>query len=351
LYFQEGRKVFFFEKKKQKTFIPLRALPARRAPQAKVFWFFFSKKNILLCPMQVRALEVFVELARSASIRQAAHRLNLAPTAISRHIDQLEYYFRAKLIDRTPGGIVLTEAGRVLAQQAQGLVSEAENTRTLIDDLRGLQRGQATISASGAVVSGLVAPALCRIHATHPRLRFHVDVASAGEVYAAVAEGVADLGITIFPPQDDGRAKIAICHSSQMRHAMIVSPGHPLARLACVSMKTLCSQALAIPDTAFGVRRKLERMAKAACVRLDPVFVTGSLDLQKELAIRGAAALVLPPLCCAREIASGLLVAVDLAEDSAIETALELCRTPDRTLTFAAQTLLSEIVVGLANTA
>jgi len=298
--------------------------------------------------MQVRALEVFVELARSASIRQAAHRLNLAPTAISRHIDQLEYYFRAKLIDRTPGGIVLTEAGRVLAQQAQALVSGAENTRTLIDDLRGLQRGQATVSASGAVVSGLVAPALCRIHAAYPRLRFHVDVASGSEVFAAVAEGVADLGITIFPPEDDGRARVAICHSSQMRHAMIVSPGHPLARLGSVSMRTLCSQKLAIPDAAFGVRRTLERMAKSAGVRLDPVFVTGSLDLQKELAISGAAALVLPPLCCAREIESGLLVAVDLAADSAVETSLELCRAPDRTLTFAAQALLAQITSSLA---
>jgi hypothetical protein len=44
----EGRKVFFSEEKKQKTFAPLsrRSRPAR-APLAKVFWFFFSKKNIL----------------------------------------------------------------------------------------------------------------------------------------------------------------------------------------------------------------------------------------------------------------------------------------------------------------
>jgi hypothetical protein len=44
-----GRKVFFFEKKKQKTFTSLsRAYATRRAQDAKVFWFFFSKKNILI---------------------------------------------------------------------------------------------------------------------------------------------------------------------------------------------------------------------------------------------------------------------------------------------------------------
>jgi hypothetical protein len=43
----KGRKDFFFEKKKQKTFARLgRAYPDRARPKfAKVFWFFFSKKN------------------------------------------------------------------------------------------------------------------------------------------------------------------------------------------------------------------------------------------------------------------------------------------------------------------
>lgn len=299
--------------------------------------------------MQVRALEVFVELARADSIRQAAQRLNLAPTAVTRHIDQLEYYFRAKLIDRTPGGIVLTEAGRLLAQRAQGLMTEAEATRTLIDDLRGLQRGQATIRAAGAVVTGLLAPVLCDLHAHYPGLRFRIDVASARDVFSAVANGLADLGVTIFPPEADSHGRVLVCHSSLVSHAVIVSPSHAFAQLASISMKMLCTQPLAIPDAAFGVRQKLERIARAAGLRLDPVFVTGSLDLQKELAMRGAAALVLPPLCCAREIASGLLVAVPLAGDSAIATSLDVCRAPDRTLTFAAQALLGALVERLTS--
>jgi hypothetical protein len=40
---------FFFEKRKQKTFAPLApSLKPPRRPGAKVFWFFFSKKNNFL---------------------------------------------------------------------------------------------------------------------------------------------------------------------------------------------------------------------------------------------------------------------------------------------------------------
>jgi hypothetical protein len=40
--------MFFFEKKNQKTFVPLRALPARRAAIGKSFLLLFSKKKSLL---------------------------------------------------------------------------------------------------------------------------------------------------------------------------------------------------------------------------------------------------------------------------------------------------------------
>jgi DNA-binding transcriptional LysR family regulator len=291
--------------------------------------------------MNIRAMQVFVELAGSASIRQAAQRLSLSPTAIARQIDVLEYYFHARLVDRGSGGIELTEAGRLLAERARSIVNDAETTRALIDDLRGLQRGQVTIRAAGSVVAGLLAPVLCELHVRHPGLRFHVDESRAGEILSAVSKGDADIGVTIFSPDS---ARSMISDSYVISHAVIVSPTHTLASLPSVSMKTLASQPIAMPDAAYGVRQSLQRNAKAAGVRLDPVFVTGSLEMQKELAARGTAVLILPPLCCRREIEAGVLVAIPLAPGSMISTSLDLYKAPDRTLSFAAQTVLDALI-------
>jgi hypothetical protein len=46
--YDEGRKVFFFEKKNQKTFMSLGAEMERPRQQTKVFCFFFSKKKAFL---------------------------------------------------------------------------------------------------------------------------------------------------------------------------------------------------------------------------------------------------------------------------------------------------------------
>lgn len=290
--------------------------------------------------MHVRALLSFIEVARSGSIRQAAQRLGIAPTALNRQLASLEYFFRAGLLDRRAAGVALTEAGRLLAARAAMIGAEIETTRALIDDLRGLERGHASIRAAGAVVGGLLAPVLARLHERHPRLRFSIDVTSAAELVAGVADGTVDLGVTIFAP-DSAAPLIAARHP--IAHSAIVSPGHPLAGLERVSLAELTRHALALPGAGFGARQDLDRIARAASRRLDPVFITGSLDMQKALALRGAAVLILPPLCCADEIEAGRLVAVALAEDSLIETSLVICRAPDRVLPHAAEAVIAEL--------
>jgi hypothetical protein len=59
---EKGRKQFFFEKKNQKTFVPLVAgMMPLTYQQIKVFWFFFSKKNCCLgtCLSRVTAMRLF----------------------------------------------------------------------------------------------------------------------------------------------------------------------------------------------------------------------------------------------------------------------------------------------------
>ncbi len=296
--------------------------------------------DVPLAPMQIRALRSFVLLVESSSIRQAAQRQGSTSTAISRQIDHLEYHFRAELIDRSASGIRLTEAGRLLASHARRILAEFDATQAAIDDLRGLERGHVAIYAGGATVAGLLAPVLRSLHARYPRLRFSITVASTPDVFTALADGEADLGLTLFSPET---ATSMVWHRTCIEHALIAAPEHPAASLTSVSLRDLAQLPLAIPDNSFGLRRDLDRLARAASVRLDPVFVTGSLDTQKELAIQGAAVLILPPLCCQREIEIGNLVAVSLDAKSRLATTLDLCRDPNRALSFAAGALLDAL--------
>ncbi|TGE00578.1 LysR family transcriptional regulator [Methylobacterium nonmethylotrophicum] len=287
--------------------------------------------------MQLRALIYFNELARHGSMRRAAEKLGIAPTAISRQIENLEYHFGAPLVERDPTGIRLTAAGELLAARSARTLRELDHVRTLIDDLKGLRAGRVTVYASGAAASGLLVPALADFSASYPEVRFEVVVASVGRTMQALVEGEADLAVTLFtPPEAETfvRCRVAI------DHAAVMAPSHPLARLDAIGPRDLLAHPVAMPDAAFGVRQALDgQMREAGLPPLDPVFTTGALEIQLELARRGRAVLVLPPFSVRRDGAAGTLVARPF-RDLRIRTHLDLSHREDRPLSFAAAKLV-----------
>jgi len=290
--------------------------------------------------MQLRALMYFDELVRTSSMRQAAENLNVAPTAISRQIENLEYHFGAPLVERSARGVKLTAAGELLAARAGRTLRELDHVGQLIEDLKGLQAGRVAIHANGATVANLLAPALAEFSLRYPKLHFEVTIASARQAVEAVNSGEADIAVTLFAPQVSG-TKVRL--RSEIAYDLIVAPGHPAAGKPDVTLKDIADYPLALPDQSFGFRQAFDALFGKAGLDFEAVFVTSSLEMLKELVLSGAAATLLPALTVRREIEAGQLRAVPLAAKSAIRTHVDLCVAPDRQLSFAATKLLDFI--------
>ncbi|GEO85517.1 MULTISPECIES: LysR substrate-binding domain-containing protein [Alphaproteobacteria] len=290
--------------------------------------------------MQIRALIYFDELVRARSIRGAADKLNIQPTALSRQIDQLEHYFGTALIERSSRGVRLTSAGELLAARAGKTLRELDHVRQLIDDLEGLKRGHVSIFASGATVANLLAPALADFSLKYPNIRFSVTIASARAAIEAVANAEADIAVTLFSEAQSGtRVRLR----AEIVYDVIAAANHPAASHAELTIAQLTTYPLAVPDQSFGARLAFDALFKSAGLTLDPVFVTSSLDMQKELVLRGAAVTLLPALTVLRECRAGQLVAIPIAGGKGIRTPIDLCIAADRQLSFAAAKLTDAI--------
>lgn len=290
--------------------------------------------------MQIRALMYFDELVRTNSMRQAAENLNVAPTAISRQIENLEYHFGAPLVERSARGVKLTAAGELLAARAGRTLRELDHVGQLIEDLKGLQRGRVSIYANGATVANLLAPALAEFSLKYPKLRFEVAITSARQAIDAVNGAEADIAVTLFAPPMSG-TKVRL--RTEIAYDLIISPGHPAAGMTEVGLKDIAEYSLALPDQSFGFRQAFDALLERERLSLEPVFVTSSLEMLKELVLSGAAASLLPALTVRREIEAGQLCAIPLTAKNAIRTHVDLCVAPDRQLSFAATKLLDFI--------
>ena len=83
--------------------------------------------------MDLDKLRIFYYVAQAKSFTNSA--LNLSPSAISRHISDLEYRLKVSLFHRQARGLVLTEQGEILLTSVQKIFTEIETARTLINEL------------------------------------------------------------------------------------------------------------------------------------------------------------------------------------------------------------------------
>lgn len=286
--------------------------------------------------MQIRALMYFDELVRTNSMRQAAENLNVAPTAVSRQIENLEDYFGTPLVERSARGVTLTAAGELLAARAGRTLRELEHVQQLIEDLKGLERGRVTIFANGAIVASLLTPALAEFSKTYPSIRFEVMITSARQAVEAVNSARADMALTLFAPQMTEAKVIA---RSEITYGVIASSRHALAGRKEVTLRELARHALALPETSFGFRQAFDAAAERQGLTFEPAFTVSALEMLKELVLSDMAATLLPRLSVRRELEAGTLTAIPLASESTIRTHAELSIAPDRQLSFAAAKL------------
>jgi DNA-binding transcriptional LysR family regulator len=137
-------------------------------------------------------LAYFLEVARTGSVTEAAHALNVAPSAISRQVAKLESGIGVPLFARHPRGMTLTDAGSRLLAHARR--TETEST-TLVEELRtgrGAEARSVAVACSEGFARRLVPRAIADFRREHPDVAFRVDVVARQEATRRVVEGLED---------------------------------------------------------------------------------------------------------------------------------------------------------------
>lgn len=73
-------------------------------------------------------LRAFIDVAETGSFSQAARRAGVAPSVITKRVDQLEWRIRAPLFTRSTRKVLLTDVGERYLPQLRQLVREMEDT-------------------------------------------------------------------------------------------------------------------------------------------------------------------------------------------------------------------------------
>jgi len=143
------------------------------------------------------AIEAFVQVARTGSVKAAAQELALSAPALSRRIQALERFIGKPLFERRHQAVALNSDGERLLQQIapvlDRLTDAVEFMTSGIEVLR-LRLGVLPLFASQRIF-----PHLAELRARHPQI--HLDIDTGGHNMARVGDGL-DAAITIARDPD-----------------------------------------------------------------------------------------------------------------------------------------------------
>lgn len=190
---------------------------------------------------------VFLDVVEQGSINGAARIRNVAQSAVSRVVRELEGTHGVRLLDRHTWGIEPTEAGKVLADLARSIRAEANVAAKELDMLKKRATAPRLRVGTGRTTAASILPkALERLARADPNCRIHVQTSPFDALLRSLARGELDLvlgriGNSQLP---EGLVEELLYHD-----AMVILAGahHGIARKKSIANADLMSARWVLP--------------------------------------------------------------------------------------------------------
>lgn len=143
--------------------------------------------------MELRQIRYFVRVVELGSMSRAALELDMVQSALSQQISRLEGELATRLLQRTPKGVVPTEAGLAFFREAQLTLRHAEQAARAAQQAR--LTGSVSVGLAPTTASVLGVPLMRAMRARYPDVRLHLVESLSGHITAMLNARQLDLAV------------------------------------------------------------------------------------------------------------------------------------------------------------
>jgi DNA-binding transcriptional LysR family regulator len=168
----------------------------------------------------LNSLVVFAKVVKAGSFSEAARRLKMPVSTVSRRIAELEDELGVRLLERSTRNLRLTELGTEVLEQAMRSAELSETVENLLSNRLSDVSGTLRLSAMPNVSETLLQPLITAFQASYPNVRVQVLVTE--RMVDLIAEGV-DLAFRLGELKDSSLVARKIL---TYRHQLVASPSY-----------------------------------------------------------------------------------------------------------------------------
>jgi DNA-binding transcriptional LysR family regulator len=224
--------------------------------------------------MDLTLLRSFLSVAETGAITEAAERIGITQPALSRRLQQLEEHLGVKLLVRGRKGVVLTEMGRLVQSEAQGIVARYDRMREMVSSHQRLEGGTVRIGGGATAVSYMLPEAIAAFQTAHPQVRFQMREAGSSEIADDVVAGHLELGVVTLPVRD---RELDVTPLTTDRIVLVARHDHLLAKKRRVRIQDLADQAFVAFEAGSALRQIIDSKLRDAGVEVNVVMELRSI--------------------------------------------------------------------------
>lgn len=240
----------------------------------------------------LKQFRYFLAVSESGSVAAAARMINIAQSAVTSAIQELEDTLGTRLFERTSKGMALTQAGHRFQASARKVISAVAEAGMIDRGRVEALTGQLTIGVTSLVAGYYLADLFARFQRSHPSVRISVVEDTPQFLEHLLVNGEVDLAIMVSNALGDPQA-LVVELLTRSPNRVWLSSSHPLAERGELTL----AECAAVPQVVLEADR-VESVLRSVWSRygLHPhvVLRTSSLEAVRSLVGVGAGITMLP---------------------------------------------------------
>jgi DNA-binding transcriptional LysR family regulator len=248
------------------------------------------------------------------SFSRAATKMGVSQPTLSGQIRLLEEELGFSLFYRNSRGVEASANGQVFLESAENVVNGFSGLKDLARELRGKPGATIRIGINSGLVQILM-PRIVRI-LSRPNARIRPDIVTATtrRIQRLVHQQRLDIGLVLDGEVKTGSDKLIWDHIAASEITLLVPSTHPMAkRREPVPLPEIARLPLIINEPRIGYGRVVLDMFAQRTLAPEIVADCDDLETLKYMVISGGGVALAPYVIAEREIARGLLAAVEIS--------------------------------------
>lgn len=244
--------------------------------------------------MNLRDLRYLVALADHRHFGRAASASFVSQPTLSTQIRKLEEELGVALVERAPRKVMLTPAGRDMAERARRILAEVEQMKEAARRTRDPEAGTVRLGLFPTLAPYLLPHVLPRIRARFPRLELLLVEEKTDQILARLRDGQLDAGVLALPVHDE---QLHVEPLFEEPFVLAVPTSHPFAqRQKPLDLHDLDDQHLLLLEEGHCLRDQALDVCRAAGAGERDGFRATSLETLRQMVAAGVGITLLPTL-------------------------------------------------------